>query len=94
MARLDSAIHSARVGAPMDFSLLSTDTRAMNNYHVYILASRRDGTLYIGVTNDDLVRRIWEHREGLIAGLARNVSQAWEAPGEAGSDRKSQSGMG
>jgi putative endonuclease len=35
-------------------------------YFVYILASKRNGTLYIGVTND-LGRRIWEHREGLAA---------------------------
>ncbi|WP_186400569.1 GIY-YIG nuclease family protein [Stappia sp. P2PMeth1] len=31
-------------------------------YFVYILASRRRGTLYVGVTND-LARRIFEHRE-------------------------------
>jgi putative endonuclease len=30
---------------------------------IYILTSRRNGTLYIGVTNN-LVRRVWEHREG------------------------------
>jgi putative endonuclease len=30
----------------------------------YILASQPNGTLYIGVTND-LVRRVWQHREGL-----------------------------
>jgi putative endonuclease len=32
--------------------------------HVYILASRPYGTLYIGVTSD-LSRRVWEHREGM-----------------------------
>ena len=32
-------------------------------YCVYILASRRNGTLYVGVTND-LVRQVWEHRQG------------------------------
>src|SRR6185436_18077619 len=35
---------------------------------VYIMASRKHGTLYIGVTSD-LARRTWEHREGLIAGF-------------------------
>jgi putative endonuclease len=38
---------------------------------VYILASRRIGTLYIGVTSN-LRRRVFEHREGLIAGFARD----------------------
>lgn len=35
----------------------------MSGYFVYLLASRRNGTLYCGVTND-LARRVWEHREG------------------------------
>ena len=39
-------------------------------YYVYFLASRRNGTLYIGVTND-LKRRTWEHREGLVAGFTK-----------------------
>ena len=39
-------------------------------YFVYILASRKNGTLYIGVTND-LVRRVGEHREGLVEGFTR-----------------------
>ena len=37
-------------------------------YWVYIMASRRNGTLYVGVTND-IVRRAWEHREGVIRGF-------------------------
>ncbi|MCO5146230.1 MAG: GIY-YIG nuclease family protein [Aquamicrobium sp.] len=36
--------------------------------YVYILASRKNGTLYTGVTSD-LQGRIWEHREGITAGF-------------------------
>jgi len=39
--------------------------------YVYILASRRNGTLYVGVTSD-LARRVFEHREGLVPGFARD----------------------
>ena len=41
-----------------------------HSYFVYMLASQRNGTLYIGVTND-LVRRIGEHRAGLVPGFTR-----------------------
>ena len=37
---------------------------------VYILASRRNGTLYVGVTSN-LVRRVWEHRNGLGDGFTK-----------------------
>ena len=37
---------------------------------VYILASQRNGTLYIGVTSD-LVKRIWEHKNDVVEGFTR-----------------------
>src|SRR5271170_6671944 len=39
-------------------------------YWTYIMASRRNGTLYVGVTND-IVRRAWEHREGRVPDFTR-----------------------
>lgn len=37
---------------------------------VYILASERNGTLYIGVTSD-LVKRIWQHRNDVTDGFTK-----------------------
>jgi putative endonuclease len=37
---------------------------------VYLLASRRNGTLYVGVTSD-LVKRVWEHKENLADGFTK-----------------------
>jgi putative endonuclease len=37
---------------------------------VYILASRRNGTLYVGVTSD-LVKRVWEHQTNLVEGFTK-----------------------
>jgi putative endonuclease len=43
---------------------------------VYILASKRNGTLYIGVTSD-LIKRIWEHKSTVVKGFTEryNVHQ-------------------
>lgn len=38
--------------------------------HVYLLASRPRGTLYVGVTSN-LVQRVWQHREGLADGFTK-----------------------
>jgi len=38
---------------------------------VYVLASRRNGTLYVGVTSD-LARRVWEHRSIAIDGFVQD----------------------
>ena len=39
--------------------------------YVYLMASRRNGTLYLGVTSD-IVRRAFEHRNRLIDGFSKN----------------------
>ena len=40
---------------------------------VYILASRRNGTLYIGVTSN-LVKRVWQHKNDLVEGFTKKYS--------------------
>ena len=45
----------------------------MKRFWVYIVASRKNGTLYVGVTSD-LARRAFEHREGAIEGFTRRHS--------------------
>jgi putative endonuclease len=42
----------------------------MADYFVYMLASRRNGTLYVGVTND-LGRRVGEHKEKAVPGFSQ-----------------------
>jgi putative endonuclease len=40
----------------------------MKNYYIYILASRHNKALYIGVTSN-LIKRIWEHKSKVIPGF-------------------------
>lgn len=37
-------------------------------YYVYILASKQNGTLYVGSTSD-LVKRVWQHKQKLMKGF-------------------------
>jgi putative endonuclease len=43
---------------------------SVKSFWLYILASRPRGTLCVGMTND-LVRRVYEHREGLVDGFTK-----------------------
>jgi len=47
--------------------------QVVRQYYLYILASRPGGALYVGVTND-LVRRVYEHRNGLVEGHTKSYN--------------------
>ena len=42
----------------------------MKQYYIYILASKKNGTLYTGVTSD-LVKRVYEHKNDLVKGFTK-----------------------
>jgi putative endonuclease len=56
---------------------------------VYLLASKRNGTLYVGVTSD-LVKRVWEHKNHVVDGFTKQhgvdllvwyeVHEQWNLP--------------
>ena len=45
----------------------------MKKYYVYILASKRNGTLYVGVTSN-LVKRVWEHKNKIVKGFTEKYN--------------------
>jgi putative endonuclease len=45
----------------------------MKSYFVYILASKKKGTLYIGVTSN-LEKRVWEHKKKTIEGFTKKYN--------------------
>ncbi len=54
------------------------------HFFVYLLASERNGTLYVGVTSD-LVKRIWQHKEGCVESFTKKYgvkSLVWYEPHE------------
>ncbi len=42
----------------------------MNSYYIYILASSRNGVLYIGVSNN-LIKRVYEHKHDVVPGFTK-----------------------
>jgi putative endonuclease len=45
----------------------------MKSFYVYMLCSRRNGTLYTGVTSD-LIKRVYEHRNNLVDGFTKTYN--------------------
>ncbi len=43
------------------------------SYCVYILASRKNGTLYIGISSN-LIKRVWEHKHKLVEGFTKKYN--------------------
>jgi putative endonuclease len=71
----ENALWQASDGWPPNASLpgltrQSVLSLGMKSYWIYILASRPRGTLYVGMTSD-LVRRVYQHREGEVEGFTR-----------------------
>jgi len=42
-------------------------------YYVYILVSEKNGTLYIGVTNN-LIKRVWQHKNNEVEGFTKKYN--------------------
>ncbi len=45
----------------------------MKNYYIYVMASKKNGTLYTGITND-LIKRVYEHKNNLVPGFTNKYT--------------------
>lgn len=45
----------------------------LKTYYVYILASKRNGTLYVGIT-DNLIKRVWQHKNDIVEGFTKKYN--------------------
>ncbi len=45
----------------------------MKTFFIYILAGKKNGTLYIGMTNN-LIKRVYEHKHGLVDGYTKKYN--------------------
>ena len=50
--------------------------KVMKNYYVYILSSKRNGTLYTGVTSD-IIKRVYEHKQNVVEGFTNKYNVHW-----------------
>jgi putative endonuclease len=73
MRGLDPRIHLLTKRWTRGSSPRVTRGKIQMAFWVYILASRPGGTLYVGVTNN-LIRRTFEHREGLVQGFTKRYA--------------------
>ena len=70
---IDNLAQYLQIIFPLKRQLLLVGKIMKKKYYVYILSSKRNGTIYTGFTNT-LKRRVYEHKIGLIAGFTKKYN--------------------